>query len=159
MLNLGFYSGRNMPNIRLTPTMADRIMELLALLLLIGGWVFAFVTHVKGGIEFSKDLWISLGINTFAFLLAAGIAYIPIRFVNFPVRVHEGNMVVQYRYATRFCRVLNIVIQLLCVGGVLYFFHDFYGISPEAIHNMFLAGAGLFLILFLGYYILAIRHR
>ncbi|MCD8030663.1 MAG: hypothetical protein LUF85_07555 [Bacteroides sp.] len=158
MFNLGFYSGRKAPDIRLAPTRLDRVMELVALLLLIAAWVLILVPYFKG--ETENDNWlISMIVSTAVFALVAWTGYMPVRFINFPVRVHEGNVVIQYLYATRFGRVLNIILQLCCVSGVLCFTGGYYGISYETVKWIFLAVAGLFLGAMIVYYILAFMHR
>ncbi|MCC8187036.1 MAG: hypothetical protein LIP08_05875 [Bacteroides sp.] len=158
MFNLGFYSGRKAPAIRLAPTLLDRVMELVALLLLIAAWVLILIPYFRGKIE--NDNWlISMIVSTGIFAWVAWTGYMPVRYINFPVRVHEGNVVIQYLYATRFGRVLNIILQLCCVSSVLYFAGGYYGVSYETVKWIFLAVAGLFLGTMIVYYIWALQRR
>ncbi|MCD8079777.1 MAG: hypothetical protein LUF04_04990 [Bacteroides sp.] len=158
MFNLGFYSGKKAPAVRLIPTRLDRVMELMALLLLIAAWVLILIPYSKGEIK-SGNWLVSMIVSTGVFALVAWTGYMPVRFINFPVRVHEGNVVIQYLYATRFGRMLNILLQLCCVSSVFYFTGGYYGISYGTVKLIFLAVAGLFLMTMIVYYILALMHR
>ncbi len=158
MLNLGFYSGKNAPAVRLVPTRLDRMMELMALLLLVAAWVLVLIPYFKGAID--TERWLtSMILSTVMFAWVAWTGYMPVHLIKFPVRVHEGNVVIQYLYATRFGRVLNILLQLCCVSSVFYFAGAYYGISYETVKWIFLIVAVLFMVAMIIYYILAIHHR
>ena len=114
MLNLGPYSAKEFSNIRIHPTIVDRIMEGTAALLAVAAWVCAIwvYLHVDDKVIANFSL-LSAGLGTFSLLAVGATAYLPIRFVHFPVRITERNVATQFFLAIRFARVLNVFIVLL----------------------------------------------
>ena len=114
MLNLGPYSAREFSDIRIHPTAVDRIMEGVAALLAIVAWVCAIwvYLHVDDRVTVNFSL-LSAGLGTFSLLAIGATAYLPIRFVHFPVRITKHNVVTQFFLAIRFARVLNVFIVML----------------------------------------------
>ena len=54
MLNLGPYSTKEFPNIRVYPTIIDRILEGVAVLLAIAAWVCAIWVYILSLIHISE---------------------------------------------------------------------------------------------------------
>ena len=160
MLNLGPYSAKEFSNIRIHPTIVDRIMEGTAALLAVAAWVCAIwvYLHVDDKVIANFSL-LSAGLCTFSLLAVGATAYLPIRFVHFPVRITEGNVATQFFLAIRFARVLNVFIVLLFLVLVFNKVEEEYGI-PQGLCDMLTAGAGCLLaIVLIGYYILAFKYR
>lgn len=160
MLNLGPYSTKEFSNIRVYPTIVDRIMEGTAALLAVAAWVCAIwvYLHVDDKVIANFSL-LSAGLGTFSLLAVGATAYLPIRFVHFPVRITERNVATQFFLAIRFARVLNVFIVLLFLVLVFNKVEEEYGI-PQGLCDMLTAGAGCLLaIVLIGYYILAFKYR
>ena len=160
MINLGPYSAKEFSNIRIHPTIVDRIMEGTAALLAVAAWVCAIwvYLHVDDKVIANFSL-LSAGLGTFSLLAVGATAYLPIRFVHFPVRITEGNVATQFFLAIRFARVLNVFIVLLFLVLVFNKVEEEYGI-PQGLCDMLTAGAGCLLaIVLIGYYILAFKYR
>lgn len=160
MLNLGPYSAREFSDIRIHPTAVDRIMEGVAALLAIVAWVCAIwvYLHVDDRVTVNFSL-LSAGLGTFSLLAVGATAYLPIRFVHFPVRITKHNVVTQFFLAIRFARVLNVFIVLLFLVLVFDKVGEGYGI-PQGLCDMLTAGVGCLLaIVLIGYYILAFKYR
>ena len=152
MLNLGPYSAKEFSNIRIHPTIVDRIMEGTAALLAVAAWVCAIwvYLHVDDKVIANFSL-LSAGLGTFSLLAVGATAYLPIRFVHFPVRITERNVATQFFLAIRFARVLNVFIVLLFLVLVFNKVEEEYGI-PQGLCDMLTAGAGCLLaIVLIGY--------
>ena len=146
--------------IRDSPTIVDRIMEGTAALLAVAAWVCAIwvYLHVDDKVIANFSL-LSAGLGTFSLLAVGATAYLPIRFVHFPVRITERNVATQFFLAIRFARVLNVFIVLLFLVLVFNKVEEEYGI-PQGLCDMLTAGAGCLLaIVLIGYYILAFKYR
>ena len=113
MLNLGPYSTKEFPNIRVYPTVIDRILEGVAVLLAVAAWGCAIwvYTHAEDKIVANFSLF-AAGLGTFCLLLVGFSAYLPIRWIRFPVRITERNVAVQYLMAVRIARILNVCLIL-----------------------------------------------
>lgn len=160
MLNLGPYSAKEFSGIRIHPTVVDRMMEGVAALFAVAAWVCAIwvYLHVENKVTANFSL-LSAGLGTFSFLAIGATAYLPIRFVHFPVRITQQNVATQFFLAIRFARVLNIMIVLLFLVLVFNKVEVEYGI-PQGLCNMLTAGVGCLLaIVLIVYYILAFRYK
>ncbi len=125
MINLGFYSGKKLPNVRVQSTLLDRAMEGVALLLWILLGVLALYCLLRmSDSDLPKKALASWGAYTLMMILVAYASYAPVRQFNFPFRVTERTVVVQYRLATRLCRVLNITM------GLMFLAISFAGVGP-----------------------------
>ena len=113
MINLGPYSGKNCPNVRFHPTVIDRILEGTALLVVLVTWVGIYWLYTQREGALLSAVWVMGGCSIFCFLLMGGLAYLPVRFINFPIRVTERNAAVQYLFAIRLTRVMNIILLLV----------------------------------------------
>jgi len=160
MLNLGPYSAKEFSGIRVHPTIVDRIMEGVAVLLAVAAWVCAIWVyfHVEDKVTANFSL-LSAGLGTFSLLAIGATAYLPVRFVHFPVRITERNIATQFFLAVRLARVMNIVIVLLFLVLVFNKVEVEYGI-PQGLCNMITAGVGcLLVIVMIVYYVLAFKYK
>lgn len=152
MINLGSYSGKHCPDVRFCPTLIDRLLEGVALSLVLATWAVIGWLYVQKGESLSSAVWVAGGCSLFVFLLLGGSAYLPIRFINFPVRVTERNVAVQYLLAVRLVRVLNIVLSLVLLARVL----AMYYVWGELLFFVSFVLLGLALV---GYYVLAFKYK
>lgn len=152
MINLGSYSGKHCPDVRFCPTLIDRLLEGVALSLVLATWAVIGWLYVQKGEPLSSAVWVAGGCSLFGFLLLGGSAYLPIRFINFPVRVTERNVAVQYLLAVRLVRVLNIVLSLVLLARVL----AVYYVWGELLFFVSFVLLGLALV---GYYVLAFKYK
>ena len=160
MLNLGPYSTKEFPNIRVYPTVIDRILEGVAVLLAVAAWGCAIwvYTHAEDKIVANFSL-LAAGLGTFCLLLVGFSAYFPIRWIRFPVRITERNVAVQYLMAVRIARILNVCLTLLFLTLVFSKVEVEYGI-PQGLCNI-ITGAvgGLLILVLIVYYILAFKYK
>lgn len=152
MINLGSYSGKNCPDVRFRPALMDRLLEGIALLLVLATWVVIGWLSIQKEESLLSAVWVAGGCSLFSFLLLGGSAYLPVRFINFPVRVTERNVAVQYLLAVRFVRVLNIVISLVMLALVLVLY-DAWG------RLLFFVSFVLMGLAIIGYYVLAFKYK
>ena len=140
MINLGPYSGKNCPNVRFQPTVIDRILEGTALLIVLVTWISIYwlYTQREGAL--------------LPAVLMGGLAYLPVRFINFPIRVTERNAAVQYLFAIRLTRVMNIILLLVLLGSVWGLYYAFGKL-------LLLVSFVLLGVAFIGYYILAFKYK
>ena len=86
MLNLGPYSTKEFPNIRVYPTIIDRILEGVAVLLAIAAWVCAIWVYIHIEDKITANFsFMAAGLGTLCLLLVGISAYLP----------HSGVMVAQ----------------------------------------------------------------
>ena len=97
-------------------------------------------------------VWVMGGCSIFCFLLMGGLAYLPVRFINFPIRVTERNAAVQYLFAIRLTRVMNIILLLVLLGSVWGLYYAFGKL-------LLLVSFVLLGVAFIGYYILAFKYK
>lgn len=152
MINFGPYSGKNCPNVRFQPTVLDRILEGMALLVVLVTWIGIYRLYVQKGGSLSPDVWIMGGFSVFCFLLMGIAGYLPIRFFKFPVRVTGRNAAVQYLLAMRFTRVMNIIFALMFLDAA---FRECFVLGDI----LFFVPIALLGLAFAGYYVLAFKYR
>ena len=151
MINLGPYSGKNCPNVRFQPTVLDRILEGTALLIVLVTWISIYWLYTQREGALLPAVWVMGGCSIFCFLLMGGLAYLPVRFINFPIRVTERNAAVQYLFAIRLTRVMNIILLLVLLGSVWGLYYAFGKL-------LLLVSFVLLGVAFIGYYILAFKY-
>ena len=161
MLNLGFYSaGHISTNVRIYPTIVDRILEATALLFMLVFWGCTLWIYMHVSKESSiPPLFILAGVNTLVYLLLAWGAYMPIRLINFPVRITEQNVAIQWFLAKRLCRVLNIIVSLLFLSLVFMEVEQEYGLPKGFCEIGTAVTAVLTGIALIVYYIIAFRNK
>ena len=152
MINLGPYSGKNCPNVRFQPTVLDRILEGTALLIVRVTWISIYWLYTQREGALLPAVWVMGGCSIFCFLLMGGLAYLPVRFINFPIRVTERNAAVQYLFAIRLTRVMNIILLLVLLGSVWGLYYAFGKL-------LLLVSFVLLGVAFIGYYILAFKYK
>ena len=152
MINLGPYSGKNCPDVRFYPTVIDRMLEVAALLLVLATWAVIGWQYIQKEEPLQSVVWVMGGCSLFSFLLVGGSAYLPIRFINFPVRVTERNVAVQYMFALRFVRMLNIFLSLSLLASVL-------GLYYACGTLLFFVSFVLLGLAIAGYYVFVFRYK
>lgn len=158
MINLGFRSGKNMPNVYLEPTIIDRILEGVGILIATVTWVLAIIESFELPTQQGK-IFILPSVMTFWIAMFLWTSRAPIRFYGSPVKLNERNYVMQYLIATRFTRVVSLI-------GCLAFFCNYFlelrnllGVEPGIFPVLMYVFAGLLLLSFIGYYIIAFLNR
>lgn len=152
-VNLGNYKGgKDLPDVRYHPSVADRVLEGLALLPVLALWGYVLARHLRGG-EVGAEYYVSGILAAGCYVLLFVSSRCSVRHINFPFRVHRGNVVRQYVLVLRLVRVLNVLT------GCLLVFSPFM----EAGHRWAGAGFALSLVLLAvslaGYMVLAYRQR
>lgn len=152
MINLGPYSGKNCPNVHYQPGVIDRALEVAALLIVLATWICIYWLYTQKGVSYSSEMWISGGMSVVCFIIMALSSYVSVRKINFPVRVNEQNIGIQYMLAVRFTRVMNVFLGLLFLSSLLINYYRiasiFFGI---AIVLMFIA--------FVIYFVFALKYK
>lgn len=152
MINLGPFSGSNCPNVRFRPALIDRILEGVAILLFLTTCGCILWLHTRGGELPIPNVWIAGGVAFLCLILMGVCSYLPVRFYNFPVRVNERNIGIQYLLAVRLTRVMNVILNLMFLSGA---FLEYCGLAKV----FFFGSFGLLALALLGYYILAFRCK
>lgn len=152
MINLGPYSGSNCPNVHFRPVLLDRVLEAAALILflVLCGSIYWFYTH-RGG-TLPHEVWMVWGIAALCSIVLGGCAYLPVRFVRFPVRVTDRNVAVQYLLAVRLVRVVNVILNLTFLSQV---YMEYYRWAEPFFGATFV----LLIVALIGYYVLAFRYK
>ena len=160
MLNLGPYSTKEFPNIRVYPTIIDRILEGVAVLLAIAAWVCAIWVYIHIEDKITANFsFMAAGLGTLCLLLVGISAYLPIRWIRFPVRITERNVAVQYFMAARIARILNVFLTLLFLTLVFNKVEMGYGIPQDLCNMITSAVVGLMILALIVYYILAFKYK
>lgn len=152
MINLGPYSGKSCPNVHLQPTIIDRILEGVALIVLLALCLGIYMLYIEKGGYLSHNVWIMGGTSIFCTILMGVCAYVPVRSINFPVRVNEHNIGIQYVLAVRLIRIMNVVLNLILFSGA---FMNYFQMASVFFYSW---SAVLALILIL-YYVVAYIYR
>ena len=152
MINLGPYPGKNCPDVHFRPTVIDRVLECAALIVVLATWVGIYWLYEIEDVSLSADVWMAGGFSVFSYLFMGIAGYLPIRFINFPVRVTERNVAVQYLLATRFIRVMTVILSLMFLGAVFKKLCALGGI-------LFFVPLVLLGLAFAVYYILAFKYK
>lgn len=158
MINLGFRSGKSMPNVYLELTPVDRILEGLAIMLTVAAWVLAIVFYFNLAHPPSQ-LFISPIMMTVMVIVFLWASRAPIRFYNFPVKLNERNYVMQYFIASRFTRVASLIVCLMTFCGLLMELAWVLGVAEGVFLIMLHIITGILLLSFIVYYVLAFRYR
>lgn len=152
MINLGPYSGKNCPNVRYHPGIIDRALEVAALLIVLIIWGCIYWLYTQKGVSNSPEIWIPGGMSVLCFIIMELSSYVPVRKINFPVRVNERNIGIQYLLAVRFTRVMNVILGLLFLSSLLL---NYYRIASI----YFGIAIALMFIAFVIYFIFAFRCK
>lgn len=163
-----------MPDVRAPRAFGDKILEAIAVLLLLGIWVVAFIlynkapdvipTHInvygKADRIGSKDtLLVLAGIATFVMALTGYRSFFPSRMSRFPVQITEQNMLIQYALIARYLRVLNVLVGMLFITMLFNISEFFLSIGNGVLEILMVIIVALLLLSAVIYNILARRYR
>lgn len=152
-INLGRYYVDDELSVRFTPSVIDRILEVVAIVIGLVALGFAYYLCYKTEEEFILKWLFPLVIPLSVFLLYRS-GYASPQKISFPVRITKQNLGIQYLLAVRLVRVLNILLttMMLFVALTLLFDNE-----KMVFLNV------VFIILIIGslitHYILAYLHR
>lgn len=171
-----FFSGRRqkLPDVRAPRAFGDKILEAVAVLLILGIWVVAFIlynkapdvipTHIniygKADRIGSKDtLLVLAGIATFVMSLTGYRSFFPSRMSRFPVQITDQNMLIQYALIARYLRALNVLVGMLFVAMLFNLSNFFLSIGDGIFEILMVIIVALLLLSAVVYNILARRYR
>lgn len=152
MINLGFYSGKECPDVRFHPTLVDRLLEMAALLVVLATWGGIGWLYTHEGNSLSPDVWTMGGVSLLCAVLLGIAGYAPIRFINFPVRINGRNAAIQYLLAIRLVRVMNV---LLCLNFLFAVFMEHSALAALCLK----IALALLALAFIAYYVLAFKCK
>lgn len=147
MINLGFHSGKQAPEVHYYPNLLDRVLEGIALVELIAMWGGYFRLRE----EFTPAMEQAI-IASLLCLLVGASAYFPIRYINFPVKITRQNVAMQYTLVIRLCRMLNITLTGMMAASV---FMEHSELCETLFYAALLGMAGSLV----AYFILAFRYK
>lgn len=160
MLNLGVYSAKKYSNIRVQPTVVDRMLEIVVGVLIIVVWGVALWVyfHIGESVNAVHPLK-TAGLGTLGSLVFIGSAYLPIRRIRFPVRITQQNVGIQYLLAVRITRIASIFMILLFLPLVFSAAEEHLGFSQGFCHFLTAIIGFLLALLFVVYYVLAFKYK
>ena len=103
-VNLGPFSAHDCPDVHFRPAVVDWVVEGVALLLVVLGWVGVLWQYTTQGGQADGNMWVSALLSTLVFALMVTGARLPVRFIRFPVRVNARNVGQQYVCVVRLLR-------------------------------------------------------
>lgn len=151
-VNLGPFSAHDCPDVHFRPAVVDWVVEGVALLLVVLGWVGVLWLYSTQGGQADGSLWVSAISSLFVFALMVTGARLPVRFIRFPVRVNARNVGQQYVCVVRLLRAFNVCISLL------------FAVGPWTDHHLWariacLAALVLMALSLVVYYVVALRLK
>lgn len=146
------YKRSQLPDVKFHPGTPERLMEAVALLIVIANWAYVVYMRIANGNEHFADGCICAGTTTFSFIVVALCAYAPIKLINFPFSLRPDNIVTQYVLSVRFIRIVNILICLCTTATTLAVYHDW------AMPLVYVA-VGIPIAATIAYIVIAYRHR
>lgn len=151
-VNLGPFSAHDCPDVHFRPAVVDWVVEGVALLLVVLGWVGVLWQYTAQGGQADGNLWVSAISSLFVFALMVTGARLPVRFIRFPVRVDARNVGQQYVCVVRLLRAFNVCISLL------------FAVGPWTDHHLWARIAFLAALVLMGlslavYYVAALRLK
>lgn len=151
-VNLGPFSAHDCPDVHFRPAVVDWVMEGVALLLVVLGWVGVLWQYTTQGGQADGNMWVSALLSTLVFALMVTGARLPVRFIRFPVRVNVRNVGQQYVCVVRLLRAFNVCISLL------------FAVGPWTDHHLWariacLAALVLMALSLAVYYVVALRLK
>ena len=152
-INLGRYYVDDELSVRFTPSVIDRILEVVAIVIGLVAFGFAYYLCYKTEEDFILKWLFPLVIPLSVFLLYRS-GYASPQKISFPVRITKQNLGIQYLLAVRLVRILNILLTTMMLFAALTLLFDN---EKMAFLNV------VFIILIIGslitHYILAYLHR
>lgn len=151
-VNLGPFSAHDCPDVHFRPAVVDWVVEGVALLLVVLGWVGVLWQYTAQGGQADGNMWVSAISSLFVFALMVTGARLPVRFIRFPVRVDARNVGQQYVCVVRLLRAFNVCISLL------------FAVAPWTDHYLWARIAFLAALVLMGlslavYYVAALRLK
>ena len=140
-----------LPDVKFHSGLPERLMEAVALLLVVVNWGYIIYLRLAHGNENFTAACV-MGITaTISFIIVALCAYAPVKLINFPCRVTPTNIVTQYVLAVRFIRVINIIMGITYLATTLVVYHEETAFLYTSI--------GLLILSTIIYNVIAMRQR
>lgn len=156
LINLGKnYVGDEL-SVRFVPSVIDRILEVVAIVISVVAFGFACYGIYSLAIKPPILLWLCpLAIPVMTFVLYR-LGYASPQKITFPFRITKQNLGMQYLLAVRLSRVLNIFFSLMILCSVLTLVVQTYN---TILSGIILLLTLLMLVCLVVYFILAYRYR
>ncbi|NDV59020.1 hypothetical protein [Bacteroides sp. 519] len=155
MINLGRFSGKGMPNIRIRPVMLDWIFIGVSLAIVILVWILFLINYQQLTAQGNDGFTLAI-MNTVITIILVSVPYIPLKWTNFPFRLTEANVWKQYFLLLRVVRISMLELNFLFLSLFLS------NLIPEwKVYNavLQLVIMGVLGITFLIYFFIAYRWR
>ena len=140
-----------LPDVKFHPGLPERLMEAVALLLVVVNWGYIIYMRLAHGNENFTAACVMGVTATISFIIVALCAYAPVKLINFPSRVTPTNIVTQYVLAVRFIRVINIIMGITYLATTLVVYHEETAFLYTSI--------GLLILSTIIYIVIAMRQR
>ncbi|WP_353332557.1 DUF1648 domain-containing protein [Bacteroides sedimenti] len=165
---------KNQQDIRLPRTKVDKIMEAIALLLLIATWLLAIIFYPKlpdvipvhfnfageaDGWGSKSHLFILAAVATLVMALTGFSAYYPMRMTNLRIKFTEETKATQLFLASRLLRTVNILIGVLFILVEFSMASSLFTVKPRLFSLLTGVIVILLLLSILVYFALARKYR
>ncbi len=140
-----------LPDVKFHPGLPERLMEAVALLLVVVNWGYIIYMRLAHGNENFTAACVMGVTATISFIIVALCAYAPVKLINFPSRVTPTNIVTQYVLAVRFIRVINIIMGITYLATTLVVYQEETAFLYTSI--------GLLILSTIIYIVIAMRQR
>lgn len=156
MINLGRYFVDDELSIRFTPSVIDRILEVVAIVISVVAFGLACYGIYTLPIKPPILLWLCPFVIPLMTFVLYRLGYASPQKISFPFRITKQNLGMQYLLAVRLSRVLNIILSLMVLCSVLTLVaQPHQSVLPKIILLLSL----LMLVCLVIYFILAYRYR
>lgn len=112
MINLGYHKGKGLPNVNIPATPVDLVLMGVSILVTMVIWILLLVYHQEV-FQSDKEYLFAAVAGTVITIISVVASRIPVRWVNFPVRVNEQNVGRQFFLAFRMVRVVMVEVNLI----------------------------------------------
>lgn len=155
-INLGRYYVDDELSVRFTPSVIDRILEVVAIVIGLVAFGFACYGIYTLPIKPPILLWLCPFVIPLMTFVLYRLGYASPQKISFPFRITKQNLGMQYLLAVRLSRVLNIILSLMVLCSVLTLVaQPHQSVLPKIILLLSL----LMLVCLVIYFILAYRYR
>ena len=155
-INLGRYYVDDELSVRFTPSVIDRILEVVAIVISVVAFGLACYGIYSLPIKPPILLWLCPFVIPIMTFVLYRLGYASPQKISFPFRITKQNLGMQYLLAVRLSRVLNIIFSLMTLCSVLTLAAQTYNtILPGIILLLSL----LMLVCLVVYFIFAYRYR
>lgn len=122
-IRFGMYPiGESCSKLKYKPDIADRVMEVLAILARLSACVVAILLYIENG-KLESRIWFDLILSLFLLFLLFTGAYAPANKIYYPVKITKNNVVFQYKLVIRTIRLMNILLGIFFFLNILSYIY------------------------------------